>query len=137
MGTLDDLNSWLRHADYVVITLPHTKDTHHLFDRDKFVLMKKSARIINIGRGGIISETDLIEALRGGVIAGAGLDVTEVEPLPESSPLWDMPNVIITPHHSGLSHKYMDRAVELLCKNIEAYLAHKPLPTEVNKELGY
>jgi phosphoglycerate dehydrogenase-like enzyme len=137
LGTLENLSSWLRHADYIVITLPHTDETHHLFNRDKFVLMKKSAYIINIGRGGIIDESDLVEALRNNVIAGAGLDVTETEPLPADSPLWDMPNVIITPHHSGLSHKYMDRAIELLCKNIEAYLRGSRLPTQVDKKLGY
>src|SRR6185503_16414063 len=127
----------LPHADFVVITLPHTSETHHLFNRAKFKRMKKTAVVVNIGRGGIIKESDLAEALREGDIAGAMLDVTEKEPLPAESPLWDMENVIITPHHSGLSHRYMDRAIELLCKNIKAYLAKKPLLTEVDKKLGY
>src|SRR6185503_9960075 len=127
----------LPHADFVVITLPHTPETHHLFNAEKFKRMKKSAVVINIGRGGIIHEADLVEALKAGDIAGAGLDVTETEPLPNYSPLWDMENVMITPHHSGLSHKYMDRAIDLLCKNIKAYLAKKPLLTEVDKKLGY
>lgn len=136
-GLQKNLYAMLPEADFVVITLPHTQETHHLFDKQKFVLMKKSAVIINIGRGGIINEADLIEALHNNTIAGAGLDVTEQEPLPENSPLWDIPNVIITPHHSGLSHKYMDRAVDLLCKNLTAYLKNEPLPTQVNKQLGY
>ena len=127
----------LSDSDFVIITLPHTPETHHLFDRAKFQKMKKSSVIVNIGRGGIINEPDLVEALENGTIAGAGLDVTEVEPLPAHSPLWAMDNVIITPHHSGLSHKYMDRAVELLCKNMKAYFAKKPLHTAVDKKLGY
>jgi phosphoglycerate dehydrogenase-like enzyme len=137
IGTTKDLDKMLPNADFVVLTLPHTEESHHLFDAAKFKRMKKSAVIINIGRGGIIHEHDLIEALKTGEIAGAGLDVTETEPLASSSPLWDMENVILTPHHSGLSHKYMDRAVELLCINIKAYLAKKPLPTAVDKKLGY
>ncbi len=137
IGTEKDLDKMLPTADFVVLTMPHTEETHHLFDKNKFKLMKKSAVVVNIGRGGIINESDLVEALKAGEIAGAGLDVTEKEPLPAESPLWEMENVIITPHHSGLSQKYMDRAVELLCKNIKGYLAKKPLPTLVNKKLGY
>ncbi len=136
-GLQKDLDAMLPEADFVVITLPHTHETHHLFDKEKFKLMKSTAVIINIGRGGIINEADLIEVLNNKVIAGAGLDVTEVEPLPADSPLWDMQNVILTPHHSGLSHKYMDRAVDLLCKNLTSYLKNEKLPTQVNKQLGY
>ena len=143
--TADMLDELLPEADYVVITLPHTEETHHLFDKKKFALMKPSAVAINIGRGGIINEKDLIGALQSKKIAGAALDVFEKEPLPADSPLWDMPNVIITPHHSGLSLRYMDRAVELLAKNIEEYLKVDPstglrggqLPNEVDKKLGY
>ena len=137
MGTSADLDTELGQADFVVITLPHTDETHHLFNKDKFALMKPTSVIINIGRGGIINEPDLVEALQNNVIAGAGLDVTEKEPLPADSPLWDMPNVIITPHHSGLSHRYMDRAIDLLSKNIKAYLADQKIPTQVDKKLGY
>ncbi|MDO8517823.1 MAG: D-2-hydroxyacid dehydrogenase [bacterium] len=144
-GLQKDLDVLLPEADFVVITLPHTQETHHLFDTKKFALMKRSAVIINIGRGGIVNEIDLIDALNKKVIAGAGLDVTEQEPLHQDSPLWDMEQVVITPHHSGLSHKYMDRAIDLLCKNLTAYLAGDPstelrarkLPTEVDKTLGY
>lgn len=145
LGRSTALDSMLPKADYVVITLPHTKATHHLFNKKKFRLMRPKAIVINIGRGGIINEKDLIAALQKGTIAGAGLDVFEKEPLPPDSPLWDMQNVIITPHHSGLSLKYMDRAVEILCKNLEAYLKGNPstkrragrLPNEVDKMLGY
>ena len=77
------------------------------------------------------------KALQSQKIAGAGLDVFEKEPLPVDSPLWDMGNVIITPHYSGLSLRYMDRAVEILCKNLESYLKGRSLPNEVYKKLGY
>jgi len=137
MGLADELDQMLPEADFVVVTLPHTHETHHLFDKTKFELMKKSAVVINIGRGSIINEADLVEALNNKTIAGAGLDVTEVEPLQADSPLWDMEQVIITPHHSGLSQKYMDRAVDLLCRNLTAYLKGELLPTQVNKQLGY
>ena len=137
VGVHADLEHMLHEADFVVITLPHTDETHHLFNANLFAQMKPSAVVINIGRGGIINEVDLIEALREGKIAGAGLDVTEIEPLPSTSPLWDMPNVLITPHHSGLSSHYMDRAVELLARNLEAFLKGEKLPTQVNKTLGY
>lgn len=131
------LESMLPDADYVVITLPGTDETKHLFNKEKFALMKKSAVLVNIGRGSIVNEIDLIAALSGGVIAGAGLDVFEQEPLPATSPLWDMENVIITPHHSGLSHRYMDRAITLLCENIKCYIAGESLPSLVDKTRGY
>ena len=131
------LDKMLSKADFIAICLPHTNKTHHLFDIKKFKLMKKSAIVMNIGRGGIINEKDLIEALRKKIIGGAGLDVTEVEPLPKSSPLWNIENVVITPHHSGLSEKYMDRAIELFCENLKLYVQGKPLLTEVDKKKGY
>lgn len=137
LGAPDELDAMLPEADYVVITLPHTAETHHLFDAGRIALMKRSAVLINIGRGGLVDEPALVAALRAGAVKGAGLDVTEVEPLPPESPLWDLPNTVITPHHSGLSGRYMERAIALLAKNLEAYLAGGPLPTAVNKELGY
>lgn len=137
MGLDADLNTMLHLADFVVISLPHTPETHHFFDARRFALMKPDAVIINIGRGSIINEQDLIEALRQNVIGGAALDVTEKEPLPPDSPLWNMENVIITPHHSGLSDQYMNRAIDLFCKNLSAFLKGQSLLTEVNKDLGY
>jgi D-2-hydroxyacid dehydrogenase (NADP+) len=133
----DKLDKILPKADFVISCLPHTKETHHLFDMDKFKKMKRSGIIINIGRGGLIRETDLINALKQNVIAGAGLDVTEEEPLAKSSKLWAMDNVIITPHHSGWSEKYMDRAIDVFCANLKAYIANRPIPTLVDKKRGY
>ena len=133
----NQLDRMLPKADFVAICLPYTKETHHLFDMSKLKRMKSTAVIMNIGRGGIIHEKELIQALKKKIIGGAALDVTEKEPLPRESPLWGMENVIITPHHSGLSEKYMDRAIELFCRNLRAYLKGERLPTAVSKNLGY
>lgn len=132
-----NLDKALSKADFVIISLPLTPRTKHLFNLEKFKLMKKSAVIMNIGRGGLINEKELIEALDKKIIAGAGLDVTEEEPLPEKSRLWEMENVIITPHHSGWSEKYMDRAIDLFRINLKAYFQDKKIPNLVDKKLGY
>lgn len=133
----EQLHDALAKADFVVLCLPYTRETHQLFDREKFRAMKKTAVLVNIGRGGLVAEQDLVEALRQKVIAGAALDVTEIEPLPEESPLWNMDNVVITPHHSGWSEHYMDRAVDLFCLNLQAFLRGELLPNLVDKEKGY
>ncbi len=135
--SISDLEKVLHLADFVVMCLPLTSETHHLFDMKKFKLMKKSGVIINVGRGKLINEKELIEALDKKIIGGAGLDVTEEEPLSHKSKLWGMENVVITPHHSGWSEKYMDRAIDLFCINLKAYLANKPLPNLVDKIRGY
>lgn len=137
MYSPDQLMEALPKADFVVCALPHTSTTHHLFDSEKFRIMKQSAVFINISRGGIVREEELIRSLREKDIAGAALDVTEVEPLPQDSPLWEMENVVITPHHSGLSEKYMDRAVEVFCSNLRAHLKGERLPNLVDKQKGY
>ncbi|MBI4087163.1 D-2-hydroxyacid dehydrogenase [Candidatus Kaiserbacteria bacterium] len=131
------LERMLKKADFVVSCLPGTPETHHIFDRKKFGLMKPSAYFINIGRGSLVHEKDLIAALKKKLIAGAALDVAETEPLPAESPLWNMQNVIITPHHSGASERYMDRAIDRFVLNLKAYLRKKPLPNLVDKTLGY
>lgn len=135
--TDEHMDALLPRADFVVVCLPYTSATHHRFGKQQFASMKKNAAILNIGRGSIIDEGALVEALRQKVIAGALLDVTETEPLPKESPLWEMDNVIITPHHSGFSEKYTDRAIDRFCLNLEAFLAGKPLPNLVDKEQGY
>ena len=137
MYLLEQLDEALPKADFVVSCVPYTKETHHLFDMAKFRRMRGTAVFINISRGGVVHEGELVEALRQKVIAGAALDVTETEPLPKESPLWDMENVIITPHHSGWSEKYMERAVDLFCVNLKAYLAGERLPNLVDKTRGY
>ncbi len=135
--SIEQLENVLPSADFVVLALPLTAETKHLFDMKKFKLMKKSGVIINIGRGGLIKENDLIAALDKKIIGGAALDVTEEEPLPKESRLWRMENVVITPHHSGWSEKYMDRAIDIFCNNLKAYLTNKPLTNLVDKKRGY
>ena len=136
-NTKNQLEKVLPKADFVVLCLPLTHDTYHMFDMKKFKLMKKSSIIINIGRGGVINEKEMIEALDKKIIGGAGLDVTEEEPLSQKSKLWEMENVVVTPHHSGWSEKYMDRAINLFCVNLKAYLKRKKLPNLVDKKGGY
>jgi phosphoglycerate dehydrogenase-like enzyme len=131
------LRSVLAQCDYVVITLPLTPRTRHLFDESLLQTMKQSAYLINIGRGGVIDERALIRALQRGWIAGAGLDVFETEPLPDDSPLWDMQNVILTPHVSGFTAQYDERAVDLFVANLRRYLAGEPLINLVDREAGY
>ena len=133
----NNLEKVLPKADFVIICLPLTPKTYHLFDIKKFKLMKKSGVIMNIGRGPLIKEKDLIFALEKKIIGGAALDVTEKEPLPKESKLWNMKNVVVTPHHSGWSEKYMDRGIDIFCLNLKAYLKNKPLPNLVDKKRGY
>ncbi len=124
-------------CDFVVITLPLTDRTHHLFDEEMFKAMKPTAFLVNVGRGGIVNETALVRGLKKGWLAGAGLDVFEEEPLPEDSPLWEMENVILTPHISGFTPQYDERATDIFAENLKRYLAGKPLLNLVNKDEGY
>lgn len=143
-GTLPDriypteaTRSMLAECDYVVVTLPLTPKTRHLFNEDLFREMKSTAFLVNVGRGELINEKDLVKALNKGWIAGAGLDVFETEPLPENSPLWKMDNVIMTPHISGATPYYDERAVDLFTINLQRYLAGEPLLNLVKREAGY
>ncbi len=137
--TSDQLNEVLPLCDYVVVTLPLTDDTYHLFQKEQFNQMKKSAFFINIGRGEIVKEEDLVSALKSGEILGAGLDVFETEPLEQSSPLWELDNVIITPHTSGSTEHYNSRVIEdILLVNANHYLKEEPLPINlVDYQKGY
>jgi phosphoglycerate dehydrogenase-like enzyme len=121
------LNKILPECDYVVVTLPLTEATHHLFGKEQFELMKKTAFFINIGRGPIVDEGELINALIEKKIAGAGLDVFEKEPLDKKSPLWDMENVIVTPHTAGATEHYAKRVIEdIFIPNLKLYLKGQP-----------
>ncbi|MFZ7946182.1 D-2-hydroxyacid dehydrogenase [Neobacillus sp. 19] len=139
MYTPDQLDLLLPKCDYIVVTLPHTKETHQLFGVEQFNQMKNSAFFINIGRGEIVVEEELITALQEGTIAGAGLDVFETEPLTAQSPLWEMQNVIITPHTSGSTEHYNKRVIEnILIPNLKDYLAGKtPTINLVDFSKGY
>jgi len=133
----DDLLNMLPQCDYVVTALPLLPETHNLLQRRHFQAMKPTACFINIARGAVVCETDLIAALETKEIRGAGLDVFEHEPLPEASPLWEMPNVIITPHVAAFSPYYMDRAIRLFADNLARFVAVEPLVNMIDKQKGY
>ena len=99
--------------------------------------MKPSAFFINVSRGPVVNEDDLVEALRNNVIGGAGLDVFCKEPLPADSPLWDAPNLLITPHHAATSPRYMERAIDIFIENLKAYPDTSKMKNIIDKEKGY
>jgi D-2-hydroxyacid dehydrogenase (NADP+) len=131
------LPALLAECDYVVDCLPSTPETVHLIGEKELRSMKPSAFLINIGRGSTIDEAALIQALREKRIAGAGLDTFQKEPLAPDSPLWEMPNVIVTPHIAGATDDYMTKANAIFCRNLRLYLAGQGLTNVVNKKLGY
>ncbi|KAB2331136.1 D-2-hydroxyacid dehydrogenase [Cytobacillus depressus] len=139
MYTLDQINDILPQCDYVVVTLPLTEETKYLFGKEQFNVMKPSSFFINIGRGDLVVEADLIEALSDEKIAGAGLDVFEKEPLSEVSPLWELENVIITPHTAGSTEHYDCRVIkDIFIPNLKSYLKEEKLPINlVDYEKGY
>ncbi|MCL2318707.1 MAG: D-2-hydroxyacid dehydrogenase [Treponema sp.] len=131
------LKEFLPLSDYVVNILPSTPDTRHYFGAAEFSAMKNSALYINLGRGATTCEADLIDALRKKSIAGALLDVTEIEPLPADSPLWDMDNVIITGHYAGCHPDYTRMAMAIALDNLGRYNRGEPLKNLVDKKRGY
>jgi len=133
----DQLHELLAISDFVVIALPLVEETKHLFTIKEFAAMKPSAYFINIARDAVIKHDDLVTALQQGLIKGAGLDVFDHEPLPETSPLWDMQNVIITPHLAALSPHYLDRAIKLFADNLSRFIQHKELLNLIDKDKGY
>ena len=128
---LDDL---LAQCDFLVIAAPHTPQTFKLFDRRRIQRMKRSAYLINVGRGVIVDLADLTAALRAGEIAGAGLDVFETEPLPPDHPMWRMENVIITPHCAAASTRVPERHLDTLLDNLRRFVAGEPLRNVVDKQ---
>ena len=132
-----DLPYLLQESDYVVVAVPLTPESQKMIGEAELRAMKPSAVIVNIARGAVIDEQALIRALREGWIAGAALDVFEREPLTPESPLWGMDNVLLTPHISGGTPRYMERAVDLFCDNLRRYLAGEPLRNVVDPERGY
>jgi phosphoglycerate dehydrogenase-like enzyme len=134
---MTDLHVLLGESDHVCIALPLTRETHHVIDAARFAQMKKTARIYNIARGAIIDEAALIDALEKNVIAGAGLDVFEEEPLPSSSPLWLMENVLLTPHVSGITPHYFERAAALFAENLARFARGETLANLYDEKRGY
>jgi phosphoglycerate dehydrogenase-like enzyme len=132
-----DLHALLSGADYVVVTAPLTPKTRNLVDARAIAAMKPSAVLVHVSRGGVVDEQALVAALRAGAIRGAALDVFEVEPLPRTSPLWDLPNVIITPHIAGLTENYVERLVTLALENVALVESGHPPRTLVDRTRGY
>jgi len=131
------LASMASECDYLVLIMPLTDETHHIVHDPIFDAMKETAILINIARGGVVDEKALVTALSSGKIGGAALDVFEEEPLPSTSPLWEMDNVIISPHISGVSAHYHEDAADLFIANLKRYLEKRPLMNQLNREIGY
>lgn len=129
--------SMLSECNYVVLCVPLVPQTVHLIDEAALRAMKPTTYLINVGRGRLVDEGALIEALQRGLIAGAGLDVFEVEPLSADSPLWKMDNVILSPHVSGFTPRYDELVVNLFSRNLRRYLEKRPLLNLVDRSLGY
>ena len=124
---LSELDTLLQQAEYLVISVPHTPQTEKMIGARELALLPKGAMFINIGRGQVVDEPALIESLRSEHLRCAALDVFAQEPLPPSSPLWDMPNVLISPHSASTSDNENAREVDLFCDNLRRYLAGQPL----------
>lgn len=133
----DEMETALRQADFVVLALPVTPRTERLMNATRLANLKPEAYLINVGRGVLIDEPALIEALRKRSFAGAALDVTTQEPLPPDSPLWNMDNVMITPHIAGLTDKMWDRHYDAFTQNLKRFRKGEPLLWEVDTQHGY
>jgi phosphoglycerate dehydrogenase-like enzyme len=127
------LRDLLERSDFVAVCAPHTPETERLLDREKLAWMKPTAFLINVGRGVIVVLAALTEALQAGRLAGAALDVFETEPLPPDHPLWDMENVLITPHTAWMGPDSEARRLDLLCENLRRFVADEPLLNVVDK----
>jgi phosphoglycerate dehydrogenase-like enzyme len=124
-------------CDFLVITVPLTRETRGLIDEKVFSRMKEHGYLIDVSRGGVVDHGALVEALNEGRLAGAALDVFPVEPLPSSSPLWEMENVILSPHVAGSTVRYRELALDLFVENMQRYLSDQPLLNLVNVDRGY
>lgn len=124
-------------ADAFILLMPLTEATHQMVNREKFARMKDTAVVVNVGRGALLDTDALVEALRTGAIGGAGLDVTDPEPLPDGHPLWGMRNVVITPHTANTGWNIRALIGDLTLRNAEAFAAGETMPTEVDIESGY
>ncbi|MGX8701023.1 D-2-hydroxyacid dehydrogenase [Caproiciproducens sp.] len=134
-----ELDSLLPRADIVALCLPATKETDHLFSRERLALLKEGAILLNVGRGTLIDTEALCDALESGCLFGAGLDVTDPEPLPEGHRLWDIPGAVVTPHISGFYHlqETLERVVRIAAENLKHYANGEPLDNTVDFATGY
>ena len=135
--TKDNLHAFLKVADAVMVACPLTDETYHWLGEEEFRLMQDHAFLVNVSRGGIVDEDALAQALQAGTIAGAGLDVQEIEPLPQESPLWDAPNFLLTAHQAGFSADRHRNVVRFFTANLKRYVTGEPLANVCNKQKGY
>ena len=133
----DDLPTLLGEADHLVLCLPLTDATEHLIGARELRQMRRTAYLYNVGRGPLLDQEALIAALRDGTIAGAGLDVTDPEPLPAESPLWDLPNAIVTGHNAAATPRQWERGIVLLNDNVGRFLRGEGLRNVVDTKAGY
>ncbi len=133
----DQIDQLLQVSDIVILALPLNAQTMGMFDQQRFAKMRAGSYLVNVARGPVVIESALTEALASGHLAGAGCDVTEVEPLAEESLLWDDPRVIITPHVGAQSQRRVDDTTDLACVNLRRYLAGQPPLNRVDKQLGF
>lgn len=133
----DSLDPIVEQADVIMLATALSDDTHHLFGAAEFERMKDGAYLVNMSRGGVVDQSALVEALHSGTIAGAGLDVTDPEPLPPDSPLWDAPNVIITPHVTPRLPDRTQRSIDMIVENVRRYRAGAPLLNELSERDVY
>lgn len=131
------VGSMAQECDFLVVLAPLTAQTHHMINETVLASMKKTAVLINAARGDLVDEAALISALAAERIRGAGLDVFAEEPLPKSSPLWNMENAIITPHIAGVTTTYAERAANVFIENLRRYVENRPLLNVFNRERGY
>jgi phosphoglycerate dehydrogenase-like enzyme len=132
-----ELQRALAQAQNLVLIAPHTRETERMIGAKELALVPSGAVFINIGRGALVDEPALIDALRGGRLLGAGLDVFQEEPLPPESPLWHMDNVIVSPHSASTSDRENERITDLFCENLRRFLAGQPLMNQLNTDLGF
>ena len=131
------INEMFAAADYIVLAVPVTPATRHMIGREQLATMKPDAYLINVGRGPLIDEAALLEVLQQRKIGGAALDVFDQEPLPPDSPLWDLENLLITPHTAGMTAKLWERHYTLFAENVRRYLSGQALLALVDKKSGY
>jgi phosphoglycerate dehydrogenase-like enzyme len=129
------LHEMLPLTEFLVLAVPHTPDTEKMIGAAELALLPQGAYFINIARGAVVDEPALIESLRSGHLSGAALDVFAEEPLPPSSPLWEMPNVLISPHSASTSDRENGRITELFCENLRRYLSGEQLRNVLNTQL--
>ena len=135
--SIDQLDEVLPLADHVISSVPSTAETRHLFNARRFAQFKPGSYFYNLGRGNSVVQDDLIAALKSGQLAGAGLDVTDPEPLPSDNPLWRAPNVVITAHTSGMTPRFRERVIELFADNLERWNSGRELRNYVQIDRGY